>query len=382
MPRKQAASQHVYGEGSVYRRADGRWVARGRVGDRIRSFYAPDPETATQKLAAARRPEPTPPAAETVTQYLRRWLSERREELAPTTLRTYRRTIERHLIPQYGTGPLAGLEGRHLRALYAGLRQAGLSAGSVRLLHSILHRALADAVRDGAIERNPADLAPPPRQTPFRARTLSTEQAQQLIAGSVGDRYWPLYTLALNTGMRIGELLGLRWQDVDLERGTLRVRVSLHRTPAPSLGPPKSRSGERTIPLTTQARDALRLQQRQQKEERLRAGATWAGRETVFTTISGDYLWDTTVRKALVRQLRRLDLPVVRVHDLRHTTGTLLHAQGIPLAQIAAILGHARATTTLALYVHANEQMDEQARATLERLFGGDASSPGQASAE
>ena len=219
--------------------------------------------------------------------------------------------------------------------------------------------------------RNVSDLVDPPRNRRYEISPLSPEQARRLLEAVGGNRLEALYVLALTTGMREGELLGLRWRDVDLDRETLQVRGSLQRIGGSLVvTEPKTEHSKRQVALTPSAVAALRRHKATQAEERLRLGAAWRGENLVFTNEIGRPIGAASLlRTSFHSLLRRADLPRMRFHDLRHSAATLLLAQGTHPKIVAEMLGHSRIATTLDLYSHVTPTMQREAALAMEAIL-------------
>jgi integrase len=243
---------------------------------------------------------------------------------------------------------------------------------TVRHLHAVLHGALDDAARWGLVARNVADLVAPPRAARKGMITLSPDQARALLDTTRGDRLEALYVLALTTGMRQGELLALRWRDVDLDRHTLHVTGSLLTTPDGwKISDPKTDSSRRRITLTATAVDALRRHRSAQNEERLRLGGAWEDNDLVFANEVGRPIEvRNLMRRSFLPLLKQSGLPRIRFHDLRHTAATLLLGQGQHPKVVAEMLGHSRISTTLDLYSHVTPTMQREAADAMDAMLG------------
>jgi len=236
----------------------------------------------------------------------------------------------------------------------------------VNYIHVTLHKALSQAVGDGLIQRNAAQVKAPRPEKP-EISPLSPEQARKLIAtaNETGARYAALYVLALHTGMRVGELLGLQWGDVDLDAGsagatpTLQVRRTLSETrTGPKFELPKSGKG-RSIKLSRKAVEALRSHRARQNGEKLRLGSLWQANGLASPSVTGTTTSGTNLLGRYFRPLlKRADLPPIRLHDLRHTCATILLMAGKHPKYVQELLGHASISITLDTYSHVIEGMD------------------------
>jgi integrase len=241
-------------------------------------------------------------------------------------------------------------------------------------VRATLRVALIAAVRDGLVSRNAAADALPPR-VPHRPVTyLAATDVRRLLDATRGDEYGPLYALAVSTGLRLGELLGLSWRDVDLDRRTLTVRRSLARTAGSgwALAEPKSARSRRTITLPSTAADALRRQHERQQVGREAAGAAWQVRDgLVFTDAVGRPIRPDRVSYAFQRARAAAEVPRVRFHDLRHSAATLMLAEGTPLVVISEILGHSGIAITAAHYAAVVPELRREGAAAMDRALGG-----------
>jgi integrase len=291
--------------------------------------------------------------------------------LRPTTIACYRTALEAHVLPRLGRVPLARLSALHLNDLYARLLvdgrvdgRGGLSPRSVRLVHSIVRKALADAVRWGNVGENVALRADPPRvQQTLAMRTWSAAQLREFLA-SVGQHplrvcFWVLAT----TGMRRGEALGLRWCDVDLERGRLSIVQTLVQVPGGvHFSQPKTARSRRVIALDETTVQVLREHQELHSAQGL-------GGELVFARADGSPLLPHSVSKAFRAATVAAGLPRVRLHDLRHTHASLGLQAGLHPKVISERLGHSTVAITLDTYSHVVPALDEQAAETIASLL-------------
>ena len=368
-------------EGSIRRRGDGLYEARytDQDGGR-RSLYGATRHEVADKLAVAlRKLAHGMPAHLNERMRLDAYLADWLARIAPTVrASTHRRYAEllHHTYASLGRVPLAKLQPAHLDRLYAALQQApedgvkALSASTVRRVHSVLHKALSDAVRQGLLDRNVADLARAPRNQEYEPVLWTMAQARQFLHAARDDRLGPLYVLAATTGMRLGELCGLRWSDVDIESAALHVRVALDRYGR--VAETKTRASRRQIELPTLALSALRLQRRYQAEERDRLGNAWqgVGSDLVFTSIIGTPLDGSNTLKYFRRFVRDAGLPLIRLHDLRHLQASLLLAGGLHPKVVQERLGHSKTSITMDTYSHLMPTLQREAAEVLDKLLG------------
>lgn len=360
-------------EGSIFKRGDGRWVALLDLGwengRRTRkAYYATTRAEAAAKLAAGIRARqqglPIVGQRATLGAFLDRYLAEvARATLRPRTFESYRGIIEHHLKPALGHVPLVRLGPDTLQAFLNAQTARGLRANTVRNHHAVLRRALAQAERWALLPRNPARLVSRPRVAREEIRPLTPEEARRFLDAARGDRLEALIALALGTGARQGELLGLTWGALDLDGGAMHVRRTLQKYGgAFHLDEPKTRRSVRTIPLPAPLVAALRAHRARQLEERLRAGSEWSNTlDLVFTTERGNPILGSALYHRLQTLLRRAGLPPRSFHSLRHSAATFMLASGTSLRVAQEVLGHSTIAVTADIYGHVAEAAEREA---------------------
>jgi integrase len=292
-------------------------------------------------------------------EYLDRWLSDSvKDTVRQRTWERYESIVRVHIKPAFGRVKLKALTSNHVRAFYREKLDAGLAPRTVNYIHTTLHKALKDAVSDGLVPRNAAAVKAPRPKKP-EIHPLSPKQARALITASREDRFHALYVVALHCGLREGELLGLRWDDVDLDAGALQVRRTLSETrTGHKFEKPKNGKG-RSVKLSQRAAEALNSHRVRQNEERLNAGSLWQDNGLVFPTTTGTTMSCTNLLGRHFKPLlRRAGLPDIRLHDLRHTCATILLVAGKHPKYVQELLGHASISITLDTYSHVIEGMD------------------------
>ena len=310
----------------------------------------------------------------TVGEYLERWLNDSvRDTVKTTTFERYEQISRLHLKPAVGRVKLKALTPAHVRSLYREKLDAGASPRTVRYVHTTLHKALKQAIADGLISRNATEAVKPPQLTKEEMHLLGADEVKVFLetARQTGDRLEALYVLAIHTGLRQGELLGLKWEDADMETGTLQVRRTLSITKGgPVLSTPKTKGSSRSVQLTRTALEALRNHRERQAEERLRLGSLWSEKGVIFASETGGFLdrrYITTHRfKPLLKQA---GLPSVRFHDLRHTCATLLLGRNVNPKIVSEMLGHSTIAITLDTYSHVLPNMRDQAAREMEEAL-------------
>jgi integrase len=364
---------------SIYAGSDGRWHGRVTMGvkpdggtDRRHVTGKTETEVTrkVQQLERQREAGRTADAGRspTLEQWLRHWLdSIAARRVRASTLDGYRSKIDYRIVPGIGRHRLARLEREpeHIEAFYVALEREGLSSATVLQIHRILSRALKVAAQRGKIARNPCELVDAPSVRREEVRPLTEDDARAILCAAQTERNAARWSVALALGTRQGEALGLSWDYVNLDEGTVRIAWALqrHRGRGLLLVPPKSRAGRRTIALPAQLVEALRTHHTAQIEERLRASSVWRGSglvypdngapvELVFAQPNGrpiDPRRDWADWKAL---LRRAGVRDARLHDARHTAATLLLTQGVDVRVAMAILGHSSSQLTRDTYQH------------------------------
>jgi integrase len=305
----------------------------------------------------------------TVGEYLERWLKDSvTGTVRQSTYERYEYAVRPHIKPALGRIELKGLTPAHVRRFYREKLEAGLAPATVHKMHVVLHKALDQAVADGLIPRNATDALKLPRIHQDEIDPLTAEEAGRLIQAARGDRLGALYTLAIHTGLRQGELLALKWEDLDLEAGTLRVRRTLTRAGGKhALAEPKTKKSRRTVRLTAGAAAALRTHLQRQMDEMERLGSLYRTGGLVFANEIGGIINPSNLRnRSFARLLKRAGLSKIRFHDLRHTCATLLLSENVNPKIVSEMLGHASIAITLDTYSHVLPTMQESAIRALE----------------
>lgn len=360
-------SKRANGEGSIHQRKDGRWCATISIEKAKRKHFLGRTRAEVSKqlhaaLDAREKGTLVTGPRQAVSQFFKQWLDAVRPSLRPRTFVRYEQFVRLHVLPDLGPLSLTKLGPQHLQQLYTSRLDAGLSSTTVNHLHALIHKALSNAVRWGLVNRNVADLVDPPRNRHFEFATLTVEQARAFLDTAAGSRLEALFVLAITTGMRQGELLGLRWQDVDFDAGALHIRGSMQATPdGLRIMEPKTPGSRRQVALSKQPIDALRRHRVAQAVQRLRIGAAWEDKDLVFATEAGRPITASGLRRSYEPLLKGAGLPRMRFHDLRHTSATLLLGRGVHPKVVSEMLGHTRISTTLDLYSHVSMTMQQQA---------------------
>lgn len=319
------------------------------------------------------------PSRMTVEEYLASWLDAVEPSLAATAASNYRAVIRLYVLPQIGSHRLNALRPHHLVDAYRRLLHGGgrggrpLSPTSVRTVHRVLSKALADAVRDSLLARNPAANVPLPRQVKAELQVWSKAQIAQFLPVAAADRLYAAWALALLCGLRRGELAGLRWQDVDLEAGT--VRISSQRTTTTEWAvvtkEPKGTS-RRTVDVGPLVVGALAQHRKRALEEAQVVGAAYEDSGLVFVQGDGTPYHPDRLRELFQSVARRAGVPVIRLHDARHSCATLALDAGLHPKVVQQLLGHSSWNVTMDLYSHRVERLQREASARLEAFVTGE----------
>jgi integrase len=374
------------GAGSIYRRkSDGKWVGSITLAEGGRKvFYGKNQKEVQDKVNEAlyEQQQGTLITAkdQTLAEYLANWLEETvKPDHRPRTYEKYESNIRLHVNPVLGKITLQALAPKHVKLLQSKNRQKGLADTTIGGIQGMLHKALDDAWKLELIKRNVCDMVSPPRRETKEFQPLDAEQSRKLLNTAKGHPQEALFVLVLATAMRRGELLGLKWQDIDFDRRVLYVRRALTRLPAKLAREKgvlyveadlKTKSSKRSIALASFAIEALKQHRIRQEEMRAKAGKHWQDHNYVFCKPDGSHLnpgYDVLIQ--LKQLLKKAGLPDVRFHDLRHSVATFLLSMGVHPKIVQDILGHARINMTLDTYSHVSPTMQREAMDRLDELF-------------
>jgi integrase len=365
--------------GNIRRRANGSWTIQvyagkdpetGRKGYVSRTVRGSkkDAEAALANLIRAQETGLDLSAARlTVSAFLDRWLEVSKERVKPRTLFRYAELIRLHVKPSLGATQLTKLRPLHIEELYGLLRKRGLSGTTVLQVHRVLHAAFNQAVNWLLLDRNPADAVKAPRKTSQEAASLTAEQIPSLLQAVDGSQLELPVLIAVGTGMRLGEVLGLRWQDVDLEDATARVRQTLQITM--QFDTPKSHRSTRSLTLPGFLVHDLRSHRKTQNERRLLLGESWRDLDLVCERGDGLPLRPDTISKQFRTATKAAGLNIT-FHGLRHTHASLMLSAGADLKVTSARLGHSSISITADLYTHVASEQDRKATDALNTHVG------------
>jgi integrase len=308
-----------------------------------------------------------------VAEYLQQWLDAYvRPNTAPKTYRRYEQLIRVHVIPALGNVPLTKLRPLHIQETYTNVVRSGRSPRTALHCHRVLREALQHAVKWQLLARNPADGVEAPRPQRYEIAALRPDAVQELLASAEQTKFGAMIHTAVATGLRLGELTGLRWQDVDLEGGVLAVRQTCQWLSREGFiyRQPKSYRSARPVALSPGTVNRLRRHRLEQLEERVALGPGYVDADLVFADDVGAPLHPSTVRKAWLGIAASAGMPALRFHDLRHAHASLLLGQGVHPKIVSERLGHSTVGITLDVYSHVTPGLQTQAAKDFDRVLG------------
>lgn len=354
-PRVEGRRQKVWRRGFAGQREAIAWRDAQRVGVRSGGYVAPDRIT--------------------VAQYLDEWLPSIKASVRRSTFESYAMHARVHLKPRIGDVRLQALTVERVSKLYADLLDSGLSAASVRRIHSTLRRSLRDARRSGRVVKNPAEDARLPQVRTPDLNVWDAPTARRFLdylSTRDDEQVHTLFSLMIGTGARRGEVLGLGWSEVDLDHARLRVvrtLVSVNGRIVES--EPKTKRSRRTIGLDERTVALLRRHRVRQIERRVAWGEAWAETDLVFDDGRGGPLHPDAVSKSFAKLAREAGVPLIRLHDLRHSAATLMLSAGVPAKVASERLGHSTIAITLDTYTAFVPALDADAAArTADLIYG------------
>jgi integrase len=378
-------------EGSIFKRKDGRWCGMLSLGwengkRKRKSYFAATAAEVRDQLLKARsdhaRGLPITIERQTVEQYLGHWLEHTLKAKAkPRSYESFSTIARLHIEPSIGRIQLHKLAPQHIQKLLDEKSKKGLSPQTVTNIRTVLRSALSQAMKWNLVSRNSAVLVNVPRIPHKRIQPLDPEHARKLLETAKGGRFEAIYTVALTLGMRRGEVLGLRWSDVDFDGRAIRVNQSMQRLSTGSSDKgkrselqateTKTDGSRRTIALPDSVVRALRAHRARQAQDRLVAGMSWTDQELVFTNRSGRPIEPILLHRDYKALLKKAGLPTtLRFHDLRHSAASLLLAQGVHPRAIMELLGHSSISVTMNVYGHVMPAMMRDVAERMDALLG------------
>jgi integrase len=306
----------------------------------------------------------------TLAEYLPQWLENSKPALRAKTAHQYGQVMKKHIIPYLGTTALKDLRLARIEKYYADRILSGVGTRTVRICHNILHKALDKALRYGLVTYNPVHGATLPRYKHSEMQVLDEGQVSQFLIAAQASPYRALYHLAVTTGMRQGELFGLKWMDIQWGRGLLHLQRQVQKVPGQpwSFVEPKTQAGKRMIKLGEGTLQVLREHKDRQAAMKEKTGDRWQEFDLIFPSSVGTPGDPSNLRIDFERTLTRAGLAKIRFHDLRHTAASLLLNHNVPVIVVSKMLGHSKPSITLDIYGHLYLEMQGEAAEIMDKL--------------
>ncbi len=361
-------------EGGLYRRKDGLWCAQVSLnGHRLTKYGKSRVEChkwiklTLAKIEVGLTYEGT---QLTLERFIEICLNGKELSRRPSTVNGYRRYARLYILPILGEELLQNILPSHINRLYTQMKDGGKGARTIQLAHATLHAAFNQAVREGYLGRNPVNAVERPKVERIEFQILDEDQARRLLFTASGSPFETIFYLALTTGMRKGELLGLQWSDLDEVKGILHIQRQLQQIPRKGsfLVPTKTRAGRRMINLGQGTLSQLKAHRERQQLLKAAAGEQWQENDLIFTTSIGTFLDQSRVSKEFKSLLKSAGLPSIRFHDLRHTSISFLLGMGTPVNAVQHRAGHSKASVTTDVYGHSLDVAQKEAAEKMEEL--------------
>lgn len=300
------------------------------------------------------------PSKETLKTYMNKWFENKKTQIRPSTARTYDWLIHKHIIPNIGHLELAEIKPQHLQEFYTKLQKAEnpIANENINKIHSIIQDALNVAEEWGMIYKNVAKVVKPPSFTRNNMKIWNEKEVIKFLEVAKKDRYFMAFFLAISTGMRRGEILGLRWGDIEKEQVFINQTLSNR---GDCFQEPKSQAGRRLIALPDETSQALKQHKKEVAQDKLLAGPLYKDHDLVISTSIGTPLNPSNLLRTFRKLIKQADVPSIRFHDLRHTHATLMLKQGVHPKIVSERLGHANIRITLDTYSHVLPGLQESA---------------------
>jgi integrase len=361
-------------EGSIFKRSNGTWRAQISLEGKRLGYTA---ETRAECNDWLRRTLDLvdggmsfSKSEYTLGEFLMEWMQAKKNSLRPKPALQYETIIKNDLLPAFGQAKINQLNLNRFNRYYARLVVEGRGARTIRMIHSVLHSALEHATRTGLISKNPCRGAILPRNPYKEMKIFNEEQVFIFLIAAKSSRFKLIYQLALATGMRQSEILGLKWEDVDWIKSTITVQRQAQFVGGKGivLLEPKTRSSIRQIALGKSILEELRSLRNMQGELKADRGKLWQENNLIFTTGNGTPFSQRNLTRDYSKMLRNTELPKIRFHDLRHTAASLMINRGIPIVVVSKILGHSKPSVTLNIYAHCISELQYEAAKIMEEI--------------
>jgi integrase len=362
-------------EGCIYHRKDGRWCAQVSLSGRRLTKYGKSQKECRvwikEMLTKIGNGLTFQGTQVNLSEFIETWLDGKELSRRPHTVSAYRALVRQHILPHLGGMHLQDIQPAHLKQLYLFKKEEGRGARTVQVIHMVMHAVLKQAVKEGILGRNPADAVDRPKVEVTERKILTEEQAQHLIIATTGTRYGTLIYLALMTGMREGELLGLKWSDVDWTKGQLHVQRQLQvmKVDGSVMVPPKTKAGRRHIKLGQGTLERLALHRKQQELQKEERGARWEENDLIFPNTLGKPMSSRNMYDDYKCLLSENGLPDINFHALRHTSLSFLLDMGTPVNTVQQRAGHSKASVTTDTYGHSLGHSEIEAAERIEELL-------------
>ncbi len=365
-----------HGEGTISQRKDGRWQAQISLGGgKRRTYYGKTKAEVREKLRVAVNEQKQGKLAlssnQTVKQFLEDWLENfHKSGIGYNSYDIYQSIIKNHVIPAFGYTKLEKLTSRQIDMFYSEKLRNGYAAETVRAMHRMLHKAFGDAVRWKVVSHNVFDDVKAPKAEESEKQILTEQQAKKLLEVARGHKLEAMLTLAVATGMRQGELLGLKWDDIDFEKRIISIRRTAYRVTGKGIvvDDPKTAVSKAKIMIPQFVVDALVLHKARQEDIKLGSGDKWHENGLVFCNHFGKFWAAQHVGKLFKDLLREAKLPDMRFHDLRHSAATILLGMGIHPKLVQSLLRHSNIAQTMK-YSHIIPSMQQDMMNDLDKHF-------------
>ena len=370
------AKKRGQGEGSVFKRKDGLWVAQITIETgRQKSKYFHSQKEARDWLKLTQTQIDNGLNLSTANvdfqTFLNKWYDAHKLSVRPGTAKNYRVALDSHIIPVLGKMKLKDIRSDHIQNFYSIKMKTDSNKSVIGVIHSVLHLAFDQAMKWGMIGRNPVEAVIKPKHKSKEIRTLDENQTRTFLSIVIGTRYEAIFWMAITTGLRQGELIGLRWSDLNWSTKQLQVQRQIQRISGKGLSfcEPKSKSGKRTIVLSDEMIEKLRKHLDTQDMARSFAEDRWKENDLIFSTYIGTPIDRNDLFKKFKEFLEQAGLPNIRFHELRHTAATLMLKQGIHPKIVQERLGHSNISMTMDTYSHVLPSMQEEIANKLDELL-------------
>lgn len=361
-------------EGSIYKRSNGTWRAQISLEGKRLSYTAKTRaechDWIRQTLDLVDGGMTFSKSEYTLGEFLQEWMRAKKTSLRPKPAGQYETIIKNDLLPAFGKARINQLNLNRINRYYARLVTEGRGVRTVRLIHSVLHSALEHARRIGLISRNPSHGAILPRYPDKEMMIFNEDQVTTFLIAAKSSSYQLIYQLALATGMRQSEILGLKWEDVDWKNCTISVKRQAQYVNGQGIVflEPKTRTGIRKIALGMTILEELSNHRKEQNELKFQRVDKWQEINLIFSTSNGTPISQRNLTRDFLKVIRRTELPRLRFHDLRHTAASLMINRGIPIITVSKMLGHSKASVTLNIYAHCVSESQFEAAKIMEEI--------------